>query len=33
MGFDLVDTPLADLHDGLADLIVLREPSPLEGPR
>ena len=32
-GFDLLGTLRRDPQDGLADFVVLREPSPLEGPR
>ena len=32
-GFDLLGTLRPDPQDGLADFIVLREPSPFEGPR
>ena len=32
-GFDLLGTLRPDPHDGLADFVVLREPSPFEGPR
>ena len=32
-GFDLVGTLKPNPQDGLADFVVLREPSPLEGPR
>jgi transcriptional regulator with XRE-family HTH domain len=31
-GFDLVGTLTANPQDGLADFVVLREPSPFEGP-
>jgi transcriptional regulator with XRE-family HTH domain len=31
--FDLLGTLRPDPHDGLADFVVLREPSPFEGPR
>ena len=32
-GFDLLGTLKPNPQDGLADFVVLREPSPLEGPR
>ena len=32
-GFDLLGTLRRNPQDGLADFVVLREPSPLEGPR
>ena len=32
-GFDLLGTLRPDPQDGLADFVVLREPSPFEGPR
>lgn len=32
LGFDLLGTLHPNPQDGLADLVVLREPSPLEGP-
>jgi transcriptional regulator with XRE-family HTH domain len=32
-GFDLLGTLRPDPQDGLADFLVLREPSPFEGPR
>jgi transcriptional regulator with XRE-family HTH domain len=32
-GFDLLGTLRPDPRDGLADFVVLREPSPFEGPR
>ena len=32
-GFDLLGTLRPDALDGLADFVVLREPSPFEGPR
>ena len=32
-GFDLLGTLKPNPKDGLADFVVLREPSPLEGPR
>lgn len=32
-GFDFVGTLRANLEDGLADFVVLREPGPAEGPR
>ena len=31
-GFDLVGTLQPNAEDGLADFVVLREPSPFEGP-
>jgi transcriptional regulator with XRE-family HTH domain len=31
-GFDLIGTLQPNLEDGLADFVVLREPSPFEGP-
>ena len=32
-GFDLLGTLRPDPLDGLADFVVLREPTPFEGPR
>lgn len=32
-GFDLIGTLRPNPEDGLADFVVLREPSPFEGPR
>ena len=32
-GFELLGTLTPNPQDGLADFVVLREPSPLEGPR
>ena len=32
-GFDLLGTLKPNPQDGLADFVVLREPSPVEGPR
>jgi hypothetical protein len=32
-GFDLLGTLMPNSQDGLADFVVLREPSPVEGPR
>lgn len=32
LGFDLLGTLRLDADDDLADFVVLREPSPLEGP-
>jgi hypothetical protein len=31
-GFDLVGTVETNAEDGLADFVVLRDPSPFEGP-